>query len=586
MQSLTAGMDSGTISIKVVDAYGNTVGSELIDLSSNAGTGKFYANSSSTTAIASVTTASNGTASFVYYDTVVGTPTVTAMDDANHSVVKTQQETVTNAAAATITFTTNPQSLTAGMDSGTISIKVVDAYGNAVGSELIDLSSNAGTGKFYANSGSTTAITSVTTASNGTVSFVYYDTIVGTPTITAMDDANHSVVKTQQETVTNAAAATITFSTNPQSLTAGTDSGTISIKVVDAYGNNVGSEQINLSSSAGTGKFYANSGSTTPITSVTTASNGTASFVYYDTIVGTPIVTATDNANHSVLKTQQETVTTASAATITFTTNPQSLTAGTDSGTISIKVVDAYGNTVGSELIDLSSNAGTGKFYANSGSTTAITSVTTASNGTASFVYYDTVVGTPTVTAIDDANHSVVKTQQETVTAATPVKIMFTTTAMGLTAGTTTGTITIAVADANGNTVAESGDTITLQSNFSTGIFYASASSTTPISFITTNSSGTASFVYYDTTAGTPTITATDANKHLTTHTATQQETVTALSAPTPSARAAPSRPAAATTRPRLAGAASRVPVAIRSPWSIRPPTRLLPPTPTSAALL
>ena len=268
-----------------------------------------------------MTTASNGTASFVYYDTVVGTPTVTATDNTNNAIQQTQQETVTAAAAATITFTTNPQSLTAGTDSGTITVSVVDSYGNAVGSELIDLSSSAGTGKFYANSSSTTAITSVTTASNGTASFVYYDTTVGTPTVTAMDDANHSVVKTQQETVTTAAAATITFTTNPQSLTAGMDSGTISIKAVDAYGNAISNELIDLSSNAGTGKFYANSGSTTAITSVTTASNGTVSFVYYDTIVGTPTITAMDDANHSVVKTQEETVTNAAAATITFTSS-------------------------------------------------------------------------------------------------------------------------------------------------------------------------------------------------------------------------------------------------------------------------
>ena len=90
--------------------------------------------------------------------------------------------------------------------------------------------------------------------------------------------------------------------------------------------------------------------------------------------------------------------------------------------------------------------------------------------------------------------------------------------------------------DASGNPVAQSGDFITLSSSDGTGMFFASPGSTTPITTVTTDGSGEANFFFYDTTVGAPTLTAVDANTHLTTHIATQQETVTPLGKPTPNA--------------------------------------------------
>ena len=454
--TITAGTDSGTITVQVEDENGNPVSEsgDVIDLSSSSGTGKFYANAGSNTPITTVTTGSGGSASFVYEDTVAGNPTLTATDTSNVNLLSgVQKETVVAGPAATITITTSPQVLMAGTESGDITFTVTDANGNVVGNELIDLSSSAGTGLFYADSSSTSSITSITTDSTGTASFVYYDTTGGTPIVTIKDDAHQSVLQTQQETVTAGAVATVAFTTNPMTLKAGVDSGTITVKAADSYGNGVSGELIDLTTSSSTGVFYANSGSMSPIASVTTTSNGTASFVYYDTVVGTPSLTAADDATPTIQQTQQETVTAGNPVSITFTTNPQSVTAGMDSGTITVSVVDQFGNAVGGELIDLSSSAGTGKFYANAGNTTPITSVTTTSSGTADFLYYDTTAGTPTVTATDTTNTAIQQTQQETVTAGAVASISFTTTPMTLKAGTDSGTITVKAADTYGNAI-------------------------------------------------------------------------------------------------------------------------------------
>jgi hypothetical protein len=105
-------------------------------------------------------------------------------------------------------------------------------------------------------------------------------------------------------------------------------------------------------------------------------------------------------------------------------------------------------------------------------------------------------------------------------------KLVFTTSPQALTAGTTSGTITVERQDAS-NTPATAGTTIVnLSSTSGAGVFRNTADTTTITSVSITPGNSSASFKYTDTVAGTPTITAADAAAVLTQ--ATQQQTITA----------------------------------------------------------
>ena len=70
--------------------------------------------------------------------------------------------------------------MTAGQESGPITVQVTDANGNLVSGELVDLGSSSGTGTFSATSGGAqTSTLQVTTVANGQVSFYYEDTAAG-----------------------------------------------------------------------------------------------------------------------------------------------------------------------------------------------------------------------------------------------------------------------------------------------------------------------------------------------------------------------------------------------------------------------
>src|SRR5437667_176154 len=118
---------------------------------------------------------------------------------------------------------------------------------------------------------------------------------------------------------------------------------------------------------------------------------------------------------------------------------------------------------------------------------------------------------------------------QNTFTDAGANKLQFTTSAFTVAAGTCSGTITVGTFSGNNAASPSSNETITLTTSSSGGGFYSNSGCTTPITTvgISTSQNG-ASFFYKDTTAGTPTITATPAPS-LTTP--TQTETVTPAAA-------------------------------------------------------
>jgi parallel beta-helix repeat protein len=210
--------------------------------------------------------------------------------------------------AGRLGFTTGPQTLTAGVTSGAITLQLQDASGNPVnagsGGQLVSLSTTSKGGTFLDASGN--PITSVTVpAGASSASFYYRDTAAGAPTLAA--SASGLTSASQQEAVSAAAASKLVYLTAPFALTAGSTSGTVTVQEQDQYGNaTTSAETVSLSSSSASGAFQdASSGAT--ITSVAIAAGGsTASFKYADTLAGAPTLAA--SASGLTSASQQETV--------------------------------------------------------------------------------------------------------------------------------------------------------------------------------------------------------------------------------------------------------------------------------------
>ena len=482
-QNLTAGVASGTITVMLEDASGNTVNASsplTVDLSTTSATGTF-------TPVSPLTIpAGANMLSFQYTDTAAGTPALSVA--ASGLASATQTETVNAAAASHLAFTTAPQTLTAGIASGTITIALEDAFGNAVdaGSPLtVNLSTNSAAGTF-------TPVSPLTIpAGTGIVSFKYTDTAAGSPTLTVA--ASGLASATQTETVNAAAASHLAFTTAPQTLTAGVASGTITIALEDTFGNAVDAGSpltVNLSTTSAAGTF-------TPVSPLTIpAGTGIVSFKYTDTAAGSPTITVAASGLASA--TQTETVNAAAASHLAFTTPPQTLTAGVASGTITIALEDAFGNTVNASsplTVNLSTTSAAGTF-------TPVSPVTIpAGTGIVSFKYTDSAAGSPTIKVAASGLASA--SQSESVNAAAASHLAFTTAPQTLTAGVASGTITIALEDAFGNAVnASSPLTVNLSTTSTAGTFTPASPLTIPagVAIVT--------FKYSDTVAGTPTLTA------------------------------------------------------------------------------
>ncbi len=462
--TLTAGVTSGNLTIQLEDSFGNFTNAtspQTITLGTTSTGPAVFAPTSLSIA------ANSGSASFTYNDQKAGTPTITATDSGLTTTTVSQTETVNAAAASQMVFTTVPQTLTAGVTSGTLTIQLEDQFGNftnATSPQAITLSTTSTGPAVFAP-------TSLSIASgSGSATFTYNDQKAGTPTLTATDGSLTTTTVSQMETVNAAAASQMVFTTVPQTLTAGVTSGTLTVQLEDSFGNvsNATSAQtILISTTSSGGQFRDNTTGTTQISFVTISSgSSTASFKYNDTLAGSPMLTATDNALSSPTVTQTETVNAAAASKMVFTNTPLTLTAGLTSGNLTIQLEDQFGNFT---------NAGTTQTISLATTSTgpavfAPTSLTINSgSGSATFTYNDQKAGTPMLTATDSALTTTTVSQTETVNAAAASQMVFTTAPQTLTTGVTSGPITVQLEDQFGNfTNATSPQTITL-STTSTG---------------------------------------------------------------------------------------------------------------------
>ena len=213
----------------------------------------------------------------------------------------------------------------------------------------------------------------------------------------------------------------------------------------------------------------------------------------------------------STTRTATGTLTVTGPATrIALTGSTTNLTAGA-TRVVTATIQDANGNTVttGADStlsVTFAKSAGTGT-VTGLGSATAVAGVATitVTGGLAGSVS----IGA-SATAAGGAISSVAPPLAFNVVAGSASKLAFTTASQVLTTGVVSGTITVQIQDAGGNPVNQSGGTrtVNLTSSSAGGVFRNTGNTATITSVTITNGNNAVSFLYRDSNAGTPTITA------------------------------------------------------------------------------
>ena len=372
----------------------------------------------------------------------------------------------------------------------------------------VSLTSSSSSGRFdtSATGPFDGSVTSIIVPAGQTVASVYYeDTTAGTPTLHA---AASGVSTTLAMTVIAGAPSTLNFVSAPQNLEAGQPSAPISLVLEDANDNPTpatGTTVVGLTSTSAAGQFTSHGQAATTVSLATGAT--TATFVYIDTTAGSPTITA--SATGLASGTQTELVTWGAVTQLTLTGTP-SVIAGAPSGALQVTPLNAYGITVPvatNLTVSLTSSSSSGRFDTSAtgpfdGSVTSI--IVPAGQTVASVYYEDTTAGTPTLHA---AASGVSTTLAMTVIAGAPSTLKFVSAPQNLEAGQPSAPISLVLEDANDNPTPATGTTVVgLTSTSAAGQFTSHGQAATTVSLAT--GATTATFVYIDTTAGSPTITA------------------------------------------------------------------------------
>ncbi len=471
VQTIAAGQASQPITVQLQTNGGvyTAPSAVTITLSSSSSTGKFLDTSGNPLTNKTITIAAgSSTASFEYADSTEWFPMLTATVSGS-SIAGTQSE---NVGGVTLAFSTSAQTITAGQPSANMMVQFQDSSGKAVTNQFVydafvSLLSNSSTGQFLDTTGTPLTGNAVSIAAGASsASFEYEDTVGGKPTLTASSYAASYLSATQQETVTG--PYTLQFITSAKSIATNQASQLITVQLVDSTGATATATSavtVSLSSSSSGGKFLDTSGDALASNSITIAAgSSTASFEYEDGTTGFATLTASENGLSS---TQQEAV----GLKLAFTTSAQTLTAGQNSQALTVQLQDSSGNAFAApNAINLSlfgnfssnnqffSSSPGVQFLDTSGNPLPPYSPITIAKGSssASFEFNSQWGGTLNVSAEYDGNGSpflgtsglLAASQQETVNGLSA--LVFTTSAPTLTAGQTSGTVTLQLEDNTG----------------------------------------------------------------------------------------------------------------------------------------
>lgn len=440
---------------------------------------------------------------------------------------------------AKIAFTAAPTQITAG-EAGTFTLQLQDAYGNAVPAdeELTVILTASGVGADTVTWGSgarqdeqdNLKATGTISEGDDTLEFTFRSTQAAervTITATVADTElsakaifrvvpaeNHHFVIDVEDAYP--AREEIEINSGQRAR--------VTIQVQDTFNNPVPQEtnlEVNLSTTSDTGNaaFYAAATGGEPLESVVIpAGEHSVTVYYYDEL------RPEDGVQKSITISASAGTVTGSAIVTLMGPRPEKFEiAGDDSVEVNlrlpltIKLLDQYGNSYAvaqPTTVSLTDDKG-GEFYTSLVGGTKVDSVTIPKDANEATVYYrPTSVGANTVKATADVavgmtSFKVEGSKTVTVRPAGQVSNKLEITAGSITAGTT-GAVTVKVTDQYGNPVAQSKDlVVTLKADSPTGKFFDKAESGTEISTVTiAKDKSEATVYYYDTKAGTRTITA------------------------------------------------------------------------------
>ncbi len=512
------------------------------------------------TAVSSTSDA-QGQATFTVTDTTNEVATFMADDTTDGIALTGQSASVTfgtltvSASASTVSASSaEVSSVPSGgiLPTGTITVTLLAADGSsAVVGKTVTLSSS-----------STTAVITPTSASGGTntmgqATFEVADGTAEVVTFTATDTTD-GIPLTSTATVTfalpiaSASASTITVST-PTAPADGVSGVTLSVTITDQFGQALGGKVVTVAGSPATSVRVAPVTVSSGLPAGTTDPTGHAAFLAYDTAAETVTFTATDTTDNVVV---QKTVAVTYVASVpqvnesTLAASPSTVPAdGTTASTVTVTLADHNSNPVSGKAITLTAESG--------GSVITPISPTTNAQGQATFKVTDSTNEVVFYTATDTTDILPLAGQGVTVTFGTPPPVLPSMADSTIVAepaqvpadGSTAATVTVVLADANGDAV--SGKTVALNPG--------SGGSTVTTVTGQTDDNGEATFTVTDKTAEKVTYTATDVtdNAPITGPTVTVTFTASTTSGSTSTTTTTPSTTTSTTAPPNATTATS-----------------------------
>lgn len=376
-----AGTSLGTMTVAVVDAFGNVVTTDNSTVTLTISAGTFGSGSAKVSA-----TAVNGIATFTGPAiNLIGSYKIVASDSASIASATSGTIVVTPSTLKSLVVQQAPVVATAGLALGGVKVAAVDAYGNLVTTNST-ITVTASDGEHSATQ---------TAALSRGIAMVSGLVLNSTGVYTVTASAGDVVASSFNVTVNPAAGKQPVWSVPPATQTvAGASMSPIKVAVLDAFGNLATNSNVTVTLKIAGAKF-GNGGTSITVTS----GNGFATFNNVSIIsVGAFSLTA----SIGTLQTEGKsiTVTPAAAAKVVWQTAPSAnATAGATLNSIVVLVQDAYGNlvTTDSSAVTLTLNSATFE----SGSATATVN---AVNGKATFnnLAID-LAGTYKITASDGA---------------------------------------------------------------------------------------------------------------------------------------------------------------------------------------
>ena len=509
------GVDQAMITVSLKDITGNPVTSgKSVTLSQGSGSSVIKVNGSlSSTA----TTNAGGQAVFTVTDSTHENVTYTATDTTDN-VTMTQTPEVTFAAPVVTAANSSVSALSTSVSDGgstTVTVTLKDQGGIPQPIAGVSVALNQGAGSSQIVPGS------ATTDAEGDATFTVSDTKAETVTYTATYGAGNSSLTGQSVSVTfgmltvSASDSTVTTSTPIVSSVAQNGlqpKGTVTVTLLDNT-SPVAGKTVTLNASS--------SSAVISPSSVVTGADGQASFSVSDTTAETVTFNAVDtsDANLAIAASTHVTfeVPEASASTSSMTVVPSTVPAdGTTGATITVLLEDQFHNPLAGKTVTVAGTVtGTGTASQTvkvipSVQTGGTLDTTTNGSGSISFSTYDTTAERVTYTATDTTdNVTVTQTVGVTFTPGVPQVSQSTVGASPTSVpadGSTASKITVTLEDHNANPVP--GVTVTLSALSGSSVI-------SPVTGVTTNASGQATFEVTDATAETVRYRATDTTDNL-----------------------------------------------------------------------